>query len=522
LSSVATRLKQSETAPQTTGSSSFGSSSFLQKHRAILCLALIAVTLGFYSPIAHNGFVLLDDVPYILGNAPVRAGLAWDTVKWSFTTFHAGYWHPLTWLSHALDCQLFGVNPAGHHYVSLLFHAANAVLLFLLLQEATALLWPSLLVAVLFALHPVNVESVAWAAERKNVLSMFFFLLALWAYGRYARRGGVRRYAVVVISFLLGLMAKPQIITLPCVLLLWDYWPLQRLFAKPAAAGSDDPPARSSEFRSTGFLIAEKIPLFALVLASSVLTVKAQQSADAVRSLSDFSLWVRLENVVVSYARYLKNFFWPAHLTPLYPHPGNSLPLGQVAVCFLVFALLTAFAIRWRHRRYLAVGWFWFLGVLVPMIGIVQVGEQAMADRFEYIPMVGLAIALVWAVFEWAPFEVAREKHIATKWILAPAAVVVVTLGGLTYRQLGHWRDGETLFRYTLSVTQKNYMAHQALAMALDQQGRAEEAMPEFRAAEALHEFPLPQVLSLGTNNATGMCGTRSNFIGRSCKAPAI
>src|SRR5579864_4600382 len=202
------------------------------RQRAILGLALFALTLVFYNPIVHDGFVVLDDVPYIISNPPVRAGLTWATVKWSFTTFHAGNWHPLTWLSHALDCQVFGLNPAGHHYVSLLFHATNAVLLFLLLEEATALTWPSLLVAALFAFHPVNVESVAWAAERKNVLSMFFFLLAVWAYGRYARRGGVGRYATVALCFVLGLMAKPQVITLPFVLLLWDYWPLQRMFAK--------------------------------------------------------------------------------------------------------------------------------------------------------------------------------------------------------------------------------------------------------------------------------------------------
>src|SRR5271165_1944407 len=237
LSSAAPGLRKSDATSQPAGVFALR-----EKQRVILCLALFAVTLVFYNPIVHDGFVLLDDVPYILSNPPVRAGLTWDTVKWSFTTFHAGYWHPLTWLSHALDCQLFGLNPAGHHYVSLLFHAANAVLLFLLLLEATGLTWPSLLVAALFALHPVNVESVAWAAERKNVLSMFFFLLAMLAYGRYARRGGPGRYALVALLFILGLMAKPQIITLPCVLLLWDYWPLRRMFAGQPGASEDGEP----------------------------------------------------------------------------------------------------------------------------------------------------------------------------------------------------------------------------------------------------------------------------------------
>jgi len=484
LSSAATGLKKSEAASQPTGVFALQ-----DRQRVILCLALFAVTLVFYNPIVHDGFVLLDDVPYILSNPPVRAGLTWDTVKWSFTTFHAGYWHPLTWLSHALDCQLFGLNPAGHHYVSLLFHAANAVLLFLLLLEATGLTWPSLLVAALFALHPVNVESVAWAAERKNVLSMFFFLLAMLAYGRYARRGGLGRYAWVALLFVLGLMAKPQIITLPCVLLLWDYWPLQRMFAKPADTNS----ANLVPARSLTFLLVEKIPLFAIVLLGSIITVKAQRFADAVRTLSEFSLRARLENAVVSYAQYLADLMWPRHLAPLYPHPGNSLPIWQVAVSVVVLVGLTAIALKWRERRYLAMGWLWFVGVLVPMIGIVQVGEQARADRFVYVPMIGLAIAFVWAVW-----KIAEEKGIAKLWAAVSAAVIIAALGGLTYHQLGYWKDGETLWRYTLSVTQANYMAHDNLAMVLDKQGRVEEAIPQFEAAEALHRYPPPQVLSMG------------------------
>jgi tetratricopeptide (TPR) repeat protein len=486
LSSAATGLKQSETVSQPAGVLALR-----EKQRLILCLALFAMTLVFYNPIVHDGFVLLDDVPYILSNPPVLAGLTWNTVKWSFTTFHAGYWHPLTWLSHALDCQLFGLNPAGHHYVSLLFHAANAVLLFLLLQEATALTWPSLLVAALFALHPVNVESVAWAAERKNVLSMFFFLLAMLAYGRYARRGGVGRYAAVTLFFVLGLMAKPQIITLPCVLLLWDYWPLQRMFAQPAE--SESASSKTVPGRSLGFLLIEKIPLFAVVVVSSIITVKAQAFAGAVRTLSEFSFVARLENAVVCYARYLAILFWPRHLAPLYPHPRNSLPSWQVAWSAVVLLALTAVALRWRKRRYLAMGWLWFVGVLVPMIGIVQVGEQAMADRFVYVPMIGILISVVWSAW-----EITEEKSISKKWIAIPAAIILAVLGALTHRQLSYWRDGETLWRYTLSVTDRNYMAHDNLAMVLDKQGRIEEAIPEFRAAEALHAYPLPQVLSMG------------------------
>ena len=484
MSSAATELKQSAAVSQPVGAIAM-----LEQRKLVLCLALFALTLIFYNPIVHDGFVLLDDVPYILSNPPVRAGLTWDTVKWSFTTFHAGYWHPLTWLSHALDCQLFGLNPAGHHYVSLLFHAGNAVLLFLLLLEATGPSWPSLLVAALFALHPINVESVAWAAERKNVLSMFFFLLAMLAYGRYARRGGVSRYALVTLLFVLGMMAKPQIITLPCVLLLWDYWPLQRMFRKSGDAN----PAAGAAPRSLMFLLVEKIPLFAIVLVGAVLTVKAQRFVDAVRTLSQISLSARLENAVASYVHYLLDLVRPRHLAPLYPHPGNSLPVWQVVVSVALFLGLTAVVLKWRERRYLAMGWFWFVGVLVPMIGIVQVGDQARADRFAYVPMIGLAISVVWAVS-----EIAEENEIPKQWVAVPAAVVLVVLGALTYRQLGYWKDGETLWRYTLTVTEQNYIAHDNLAMVLDKQGRVAEAIPEFKAAEALHPYPLPQVLTMG------------------------
>jgi tetratricopeptide (TPR) repeat protein len=460
------------------------------RQRLIVCLALVAATLIFYNPVAHSGFILLDDVPYILNNPPVKAGLTWGTVKWSLTTFHAGYWHPLTWLSHALDCQLFGLNPAGHHYVSLLFHAANAVLLFLLLEEATALAWPSLIVAAIFALHPVNVESVAWAAERKNVLSMFFFLLAMLAYGRYARRGGTWRYAAVCSGFVLGMMAKPQIITLPFVLLLWDYWPLKRMFWRNLAFWQEP---SDGEPRSLPFLLLEKIPLFAIVVAGSILTFKAQQSADAVRTLGEFSLKARLENALLSYAKYLRLLVWPRHLAPMYPHPGNGIAVWQLAVSAVVLVGLTAIALWWRERRYLAVGWLWYLGVLVPMIGIVQVGEQAMADRFVYIPMIGVLIAVVWALW-----DIVEQKGISKIWIAVPATMVVLVLGALTYRQLGYWKNGETLWRYTLSVTQGNYMAHDDLAMVLDKEGRVEEAIPEFLQAESLHKYPLTQVFSMG------------------------
>ncbi|MCU1300031.1 MAG: hypothetical protein JWQ87_315 [Candidatus Sulfotelmatobacter sp.] len=460
----------------------------LEKRTMVLCLFLFVLTLAVYNPIAHSGFVSSDDNPYILQNPAVSDGLSWSTVKWAFTTVHAGYWHPLTWLSHALDCQLFGLNPVGHHYVSLLFHAANGILLFLLLLEATGATLPSLMVAALFALHPQNVESVAWAAERKNVLSMFFFLLAMIAYDRYARRGGRRLYAAVAVLFALGLMAKPQIITLPCVMLLWDYWPLGRMFNK--TAGEDPGPIVP---RSFFYLLREKFPLFVLAVIGSAITVWGQRAGGAVRTLAEYSLGSRLENAVVSYTKYLANTIWPVRLAPMYPHPVNLLPVGLVVASAFVLVLVTTLVFLWPDRRYLATGWLWFLGTLIPMIGIVQVGEQAMADRFAYIPMIGLFVAAVWAIT-----EAGRTRKVSTAGLVTVAGVILATLGTVTYRQLGYWRNGETLWRYTLSVTENNYMAHDTLAMVLGEQRRSDEAIVEFRVAERLHQYPLDQILTLG------------------------
>jgi tetratricopeptide (TPR) repeat protein len=459
-----------------------------ETHVVTLCLLLVAATLAFYNPIIHNQFIDFDDSSYILKNSWVQGGLTWDTVKWSFTTFREGNWHPVTWLSHALDCQIFRLNPAGHHYTNLLLHAANAVLLFLLLRRATGLTWPSLLVGALFALHPVNVESVAWAAERKNVLSMLFFLLALHAYVRYARAGGLYRYLSVNIFFVLGLMAKPQIVTLPFVLLLWDYWPLQRIGTRSAADGSHAP----STPRTFRYLVWEKLPLFVIAAADSVVTMLAQRAGNAVRTVTEVSLSARLGNVFVSYVRYIGKALWPSRLAAMYPRPANSLPAWQVVGAVALLLLISALVLRWRDRRYLAVGWFWFLGTLVPMIGIITVGEQTMADRYAYLPLIGLFVAIVWTLD-----AVASEHRIAVVWRAGVALLVVFILGCLTYRQLSYWHDDEILWRHALNVTEGNYMAHNNLAIALAKQGRSEEAVAQFEAATALHKYPPDQVLKL-------------------------
>ena len=460
-----------------------------EQRLVIFCLLLAAVTLAFYNPIVRNQFVDFDDLAYIMKNPHVQGGLTWDTVKWSFTTFYQGNWHPLTWLSHALDYRIFRFNPIGHHYTSLLLHTANAVLLFLLLVRATGFTWPSLVVAALFALHPANVESVAWAAERKNVLSLLFFLLALHAYDRYARTGRRYLYSLVAVFFALGLMAKPQIVTLPFVLLLWDYWPLQRMGAASAAGGLPATPTP----RSFRYLVWEKLPLFILAAADSVVTLFAQRAGNTVRALSEVPVSLRLENAFVSYVRYIGKAFCPSPLVPMYPRPEGSLPAWEVVGAAALLLLMSALVIRWRDHRYLPVGWFWFLGTLVPMIGIVTVGEQAMADRYGYLPFIGLFAAVVWGIG-----EAASKRGIRGVGLAGSAVAVLFVLGSLTYRQLGYWHDNETLWRYTLSVTARNYTAHNNLALALARQGRPDEAIVQFRAAKALHKYPPDQILALG------------------------
>jgi Flp pilus assembly protein TadD len=461
---------------------------------------LVTVTLAFYNPIAHNGFTNLDDDIYILDNAHVRAGLTWNTVKWAFTSYDAANWHPLTWLSHALDCQLFELDPAGPHYVNALLHAWNAVLLFLLLESATGLSWPSFMVGALFALHPVNVESVAWAAERKNVLSMFFFLLTLLAYQWYVRRGGVRRYIGVAALFGLGLMAKSEIITLPFVLLLWDYWPLKRVLSSRFSVLSEKPAEGTSVIgaaapRSFSFLFLEKLPLLLLSAGSGVLTLLAQRAGHAVRTLPAGERW---GNAIVACVRYLGKAFWPARLAVLYPHPGDSLPTWEIVAAAAVLLTITLLVFRWRERPYLVTGWLWFVGTLVPVIGIVSVGEQAMADRYAYLPYVGLFVVVVWLVA-----DITRERKIRAVWLAAPSVLILITLGALSRRQLAYWHDSETLWRHTVSVTERNYMAHGGLARALAKEGRTEDAIAEFNAAQSLHSYSFADMVVLGVYEQT-------------------
>ena len=432
----------------------------------------MVATLALYNPVNRHPFVNYDDDRYITENPHVHNGLTWRTITWAFTATEQGNWHPLTWLSHALDYQLFHQNPAGHHLTSLLIHAANAVLLFLFLMYATRRLGPSLFVAALFALHPINVESVAWVAERKNVLCTFFFFATLIAYCWYARQPDWRRYLVFAGLFLLGLMSKPMVITLPFVLLLLDYWPLGRIRGGRADATA----APLSK------LVVEKLPLIALSAASAVITMQAQRAGGAMRSTAQFSLAVRLENAVMAYAMYLWKMIWPSHLSPIYPHPGDSLAGWQVGTSALVLLAVTAVALKFRARRYLLTGWLWFLGTLVPVIGLVQVGDQAMADRYAYIPLVGIFIMIAWRIA-----DLADSKQIGLVVRVIPAACVLLALSFATNRQLGYWSSNYDLWTHAVAVTGRNFIAQDNLGGALLWLGKTDEAYLHFQAAAEIN-----------------------------------
>ncbi len=465
--------------------------------------ALLAIaTLAVYWPVSHCSFFNFDDPVYVANNPHIVSGLDWDTVAWAFTTFHASNWHPMTWLSHALDVQLFQLAPGGHHVMNLLLATVNVLLLFWLLVRATGYVGCSAMVAGLFALHPVNVESVAWIAERKNLLSMFFFLLGMLAYHWYAssrqRPPKLGRYAVMTACFTLGLMSKPQTITFPFILLLWDYWPLERmavgswrfafgfspfaLHQKGADVSSGERETANSEERSFLWLVKEKIPLFVICAASAAVTVVAQRAGGSVASLRNYPLSVRFSNAIVSYLRYIGKALWPTNLAPLYPHPWQPLPMWQVIPSLLALLAITALMIAARRRRYLLVGWLWFLGTLVPMIGIVHVGNQAMADRYAYLPYIGLFIMICWSVA-----ELAASRKVPVVIVRAFSVIVLLALAMVTHRQLSYWSDSVKLWTHTLQVTNDNYIAHDNLALPLMQQGRTEEAIQHYQAALAIY-----------------------------------
>jgi Tfp pilus assembly protein PilF len=432
----------------------------------------------------------------------VQAGLGWRTLRWALGDLQLANWFPLTLLSHALDVQLYGMDPAGHHFTSLLLHALNVTLLYLLLARATGSPGRSLLVAALFAVHPLNVESVAWVAERKNVLSTLLLLLSLAAWGGYVQKPGVARYLLVAALFALGLAAKPMLVTLPCALLLLDFWPLGRIrgWSRSGALRgvAQLPPSR---------LVLEKLPLFALTGASIYLTLAAQRAARAVASLHEFPFLVRLENAVVAYATYVWQAFWPTRLTHLYPHPGDGLAGWQVATALALLAAVSALV--WRERRerpQLLAGWLWFLGTLVPVIGLVQVGEQAMADRYAYVPLIGVFVMAVWAAA-----ELAGRRGLGIR-LRAGAAVLVLALLSLSsHRQIAHWQNNLDLWLHALDVTADNHIAEESAAFALEEAGRLEEALTHYRNAVWIR--PDDPVLRINLGSAFARSGSYAEAI---------
>ena len=454
---------------------------------AWLIAALLAlVTIALYWPATGHDFVNFDDNLYVLDNPHVTSGLTWESLKWAFfkPDVSFGYWHPLTLLSHMLDCQLFGLNPWGHHLTSVLLHALNTVLVFLLLRRLTGATWRSLWVAALFAWHPLHVESVAWVAERKDVLSACFGLLALVFYARYAQVQSqppesrntfhVSRftfhvslfYLLSLSFFALGLLSKPMLVTWPFVLLLLDYWPLRRFALR----------TQNSKLKTLLPLLWEKLPFFALAAASSVLTFVLSKHAGALAAGEKMPLGARTGNALISYCRYLGKLFWPTHLAVYYPHPG-LWPLAKVLLAGGLLVGISGLVFAGRRRfPFLLMGWLWFVGTLVPAIGLVQVGGFAMADRYTYLPSLGVLILAVWGAYglarRWQPAAIALS-------VAASAAIVLCF--ALTRQQLGHWQDSESLFRHALEVTEDNWLAHNNLGNALAKKGRLDDAIPQFQ-----------------------------------------
>ncbi|HEY5234176.1 MAG TPA: hypothetical protein VIK35_11640 [Verrucomicrobiae bacterium] len=475
---------------------------------AVICFALAAVTLLVYSPMLWHGFVIYDDPDYITGNAHVKAGLTWPGIVWAFTSDDAANWHPLTWISHMADCQLFGLHPAGHHLMNLLFHTANTLLLFLLLEKLTGALWRSAFVAALFAWHPLHVESVAWASERKDVLSAFFWMLTILCYAKavtsdkWQVTGKCQNsslithhsslYWLALFFFACGLMSKPMVVTLPFVLLLLDFWPLGRVAGRKwNVASSEDKNLQPATFNLQ--LVAEKIPFFALTIASCFITYRVQTGA--LWSSQSLSFHFRLANALMSYVRYISKIFWPADLALIYSYP-HFWPFTGVAVAAGLLIMLSAiFVLQAKRFPYLTVGWLWFLGTLVPAIGLVQVGVQAMADRYTYLPSIGIFILVVWGVNDLLNSQPQKKKIAALAGSVVLAGCVAATSIQLTY-----WRSSPELFLHTVEVTRDNYAAEDSLGKALESIGKSDDAGKLYADAVRIEpDYPMAQ-FDLGMN----------------------
>ncbi len=465
--------------------------------------ALAVSTLLVFWQVRSFDFINYDDNVYVSENQHVLNGLTQDGIIWAFTTGCTANWHPITWLCLMLDCQLFGTNAGWIHFVNLLFHLANTLLLFAVLKKLTGSLWPSAFVAAAFALHPMHVESVTWISERKDVLSTLFWLLTMLAYLAYVRRRGAFRYALTLVLFSLGLMAKPMLVTLPFVLLLLDYWPLDRFAASQAVKAAAIAERRRILYR----IIIEKIPFLALAAVSSVITFIVQKGSGAMPDINTLSLQSRVANVFLSYTRYIGKMFWPQNLAVFYPRDIESFSFRQIAMCAILLLGILVFVIRfWRKEKYLFVGWFWFVGTLIPVIGLVQVGRQAYADRYTYISYIGLFIMIAWGL-----------REIFSKWpyrkiaLGIAAAIVFTALGICTYKQVGYWKNSSTLFTHALEATQNNYIAHCNLGLAYSKLGRHQDAIEAFKQAIIIKPDDSDVQYTLG--NAYGKLGRYQDAI---------
>ncbi len=447
--------------------------------KKIICILLSALVLAIYWKVQYHEFINYDDGRYITQNKHVKSGLSKENFIWAFTHSHSANWHPITWLSHMLDSHFYGLNPNGHHLTSLGLHIANSLLLFLVLCRMTGEVWKSCFVASLFAFHPINIESVAWTSERKSVLSTLFWLLTTWAYINYVQKQNFARYSIVFLFFILGLMSKPMLVTLPFVFLLLDYWPLNRFKISPAN--------KASQIKNNLLnLFFEKIPLLFLVVGSCTITLIAQKSWGAVVSLETVPLMSRISNALVSYLKYLEKMVWPKKFSIFYPYPTDGFILWKVLMSGLVLITITFISIRLiKKAPYLAVGWFWYLGTLIPVIGLVQVGQQAMADRYAYVPLIGIFIIIAWGL----P-ELLAEWRYKKKVLSLLVGILIPTLMIITWIQVGHWKNSITIFQHAINITDKKYPSFVAvynnLGVVLIEQMKFEEAVTNLEKAVEL------------------------------------
>src|SRR5215472_12259748 len=479
-----------------------------------ICAVLVGITWLVFAQTVRHQFVTYDDPQYVYSNPEVSAGLSLSRITWAFTHTIAGNWHPLTTISHMLDCQLYGLDPAGHHFTNVLFHTIASVLLFLVLRQMTGSLWRSAFIAALFAIHPLHVESVAWVSERKDVLSAIFFMLILGAYTRYVRAPSVKSYLLVFLLFALGLMSKPMLVTVPFVLLLLDYWPLGRITYARSPKAQGRQPATSSQWPIIRRLLAEKVPLFVLSALSSAVTLFTQFQSRA--TMSQLPLSWRVNNAVVTYVVYVWQMFWPVRLAAFYPHPNDQLHLWQVLLAIAFLTAVALLAIHWRRQRpYIFTGWFWYIGMLVPVIGLVEAGEQARADRYTYLPQIGLYVLITWGITDLMGSMMmgrSRSRHVTMGWpsparralkssVHSPgaratdlgigyqtlcaviAATIIISLSWLAFVQTSYWRNSEVLWNHALDVTSDNDVAYDNLGHSCLKRGDFDTAISQFQTA---------------------------------------